>query len=60
MDENLVNKNESATSSLMELLKKYTTRVDERETLVKESPTSQQSRKLNIQFILSILFLSSN
>ncbi len=49
MDENPTNKNESTTSSLMELLKKYTTRIDERETLVKESTSvsrpPQKSRK---------------
>jgi hypothetical protein len=47
MSENLSHKDESTSSSLMELLKKYTTRVDECETLVKESPrTKQQKSKI--------------
>jgi hypothetical protein len=36
MDKNPSKKDESITPSLMDLLKKYTTRVDERETLWKE------------------------
>jgi hypothetical protein len=45
MDGKPVNKDESASSSLMELLKKYTTRVDERETLVKEGTPACQQQK---------------
>lgn len=49
MDGTPANQNESATSSLMELLKNYKTRRDEREILVNESTgahqTPQKSRK---------------
>jgi hypothetical protein len=55
MDWNLVNKNQSANSSLMELLKKYTTGVDERGSLPKESAgvgqiDETQKPKMNSNF----------
>jgi hypothetical protein len=46
MEGNPVDKDESTTSSLMELLKKYTNRVDERESLVKEAGTHDANRQL--------------
>jgi len=47
MDGNLSHKDESISSSFMELLKKYTITVDEPETLVKESThTKQQKSKI--------------
>ncbi len=45
MEGNPVDKDESTTSSLMELLKKYTSRVDERESLVKEAGAHDANRK---------------
>ncbi|CAF0921345.1 unnamed protein product [Rotaria sordida] len=49
MDKNSSNKDESTSSSLMELLRKYTTRVDERETLRQEDTrVYQQQQKVQI------------
>jgi hypothetical protein len=47
MDGTPANQNESATSSLMELLKNYKTRPDERETLVNESKGAHQTPQKN-------------
>jgi len=47
MDGNFSRKDESTSSSFMELLKKYTIQVDEPETLVKEGThTKQQKSKI--------------
>lgn len=45
MDRNLLNKDESSSLSLMELLKKYTTQVDQRGISRQEDPRASQKQQ---------------